>query len=263
MIDELLNKLFTFNEYKRYKLTEDILLKISEYTKDNIQELFKDSIKYKLLESEDNEFYILKTNIYFYENYNKNNFYIISCNNHDYNIYIDDQKNYYINENNIVTENKRFEDWIGTNHSNKSILLYSNLLKMNNLILQFKDKGIYIHIKLAIVFSNWTSINNSYNILSLFENILINNIELKKEYISQKCYYLNYKNNKIIFSDKNQILFNKKILLDNDKKISDFNILYSKNIDNKLNKINMFYNTIILINNTTEKELINLIDKYF
>lgn len=47
------------------------------------------------------------------------------------------------------------------------------------------------------------------------------------------------------------------------KKISDFNILYSKNIDKKLNKINMFYNTIILINNTTEKELINLIDNYF
>jgi len=74
---------------------------------------------------------------------------------------------------------------------------------------------------------------------------------------------LNYKNNKIIFSDKNQTLFTKKILLYNDKKISDFNILYSKNIDKKLNKINMFYNTIILINNTTEKELINLIDKYF
>lgn len=114
-----------------------------------------------------------------------------------------------------MTENKRFEDWIGTN---KSILLYSNLLKMNNLILQFKNKGIYIHIKLAIVFSNWTSINISYNILSLFENIIINNIKLKKEYISddeeenisQKCYYLNYKNNKIIFSDKNQILFTKK-----------------------------------------------------
>jgi hypothetical protein len=175
MIDKLLNKLFTFNEYKRYKLTEDILLKISEYTKDNIQELFKDSINYKLLESEDNEFYILKTNIYFYENYNKNNFYIISCNNHDYNIYIDDKKNYYINKNNILTENKRFEDWIGTNHSNKSILLYSNLLKMNNLILQFKNKGIYIHIKLAIVFSNWTSINISYKTAILERDATLNN----------------------------------------------------------------------------------------
>ena len=58
------NFVLFFNEYKRYKLTEDILLKISEYTKDNIQELFKDSINYKLLESEDNEFYILKTNIH-------------------------------------------------------------------------------------------------------------------------------------------------------------------------------------------------------
>lgn len=257
-MDNTLNNIFEFDEYKRYKLTEELMIKLSDIDS-NIQIIFNKCIQYILLEDINDEFYILKTDIELIQNYNKLDYFEIKYMNQQYDIY-KYENIIYINELSISSEKRVFSDWIGTNHFNKTILYYKSMLIDKKMIIQIKN-NYFLHIKFAIVFANWVSKVSSFNLISLFEqicvipNFIVNN--------SIKEYKLKYEDNIIQLIDNDNIIkFNKQITISKSK-INEFNKEYSKNKNKENNKIKMFYNKITLINKTTELELIQIVDNYF
>ena len=279
-IIKLLNIENENNNEEIYNNDNDILIKNIIYNKNNVnnyEKMFTDTILYDLINKDENS---IKHKIISYDNkdFNKNE--IISYNNKDFNKNeIIEYHNKYFNKN-ILYHNKYLEK-IYYNEKNIEFIKYKKMIYLNlengKYLIKKKLNNLLFNIYIKFFFKN---IINFYNIINLkYEdnNKKFNiNIKIYKEIQINKNLKKIYENNineKLVeilkYNDK--ILFNNKIIKNNQNEINNIKNNITKNVillrqNDKNFKINdNITNDEIFIkkinNIINDEEIINKIDK--